>query len=64
MCLSDVYQISEGCEPQQLASKASEIKVQNDTIIINDIFGNEQTVRGYIEDVDLLENKILIRSLS
>lgn len=63
MCLSDVYQIVEGEEPRKIATKASDIKVSHNTIIINDIFGNEQTLEGYIEDVDLLENKILIHAL-
>lgn len=61
MCLSDVYQLTSSGQQEPIATKVSSITSDQGSIKIVDIFGDEVTLSGVIENVDLLENKILIR---
>lgn len=61
MCLSSVFELREGAEPQQVASKISSAQVEGNKVVFTDIMGDETTLYGTIESVDLLENKIFVR---
>lgn len=62
MCLSDVYRVSADDQVEPIASKVSNITSEKGIVKMIDIFGDETELQGTIEDVDLLENKIYIRT--
>ena len=60
MCLSTVVKVVDGKPAEELLTHVSNAKVEGDTITFVDIIGAETVVRGTINDIDLLENKIFI----
>lgn len=61
MCLSKVYILENGQEHMILDS-VSNIRMENGKITLSDILGETKTVRGMIQDVDLIRNTVLIRT--
>lgn len=61
MCLSSVFEISPNSTPKQVGSKVSNIHIDGSAITFVDIMGDETTLHGTVEDIDLLENKIFVR---
>jgi predicted RNA-binding protein len=46
---------------KQLCEYVSGIKVAGDTIVLTDLMGQELSVKGALESVDLVKNAITIR---
>jgi predicted RNA-binding protein len=61
MCLSTAYELGEGGTRKQLCEYVSVIKVAGDTITLTDLMGQEISVTGELESVDLVKNAITIR---
>jgi len=61
MCLSKVFLLKNGQE-QLILDSVSNIRMENNEITLYDIIGETKTVRGMIQDVDLIRNTVLIRS--
>ena len=61
MCLSSVFEVSPGASPKQVGNKVSNIHIDGSKITFVDIMGDETTLHGTVEDIDLLENKIFVR---
>lgn len=61
MCLSKVYLIKKGRE-ELVTENVCNVSRKDRDIILLDIIGQETTVKGTIEDVDLLKNKICIKA--
>lgn len=59
MCLSKVYILENGQEHMILDS-VNNIRMENGEVILSDIIGERKTVRGMIQDVDLIRNTVLI----
>ena len=59
MCLSTVFVLGEG-EPEEICSHLSNATVENDEITFVDIMGAQTKVKGTIDSVDLVENKIFV----
>jgi predicted RNA-binding protein len=60
MCLSAVYKLGEGGTRQLLAEYVSSLTVKGDTVTFSDIMGNETSVPGFLETVDLVKNVVVI----
>lgn len=61
MCLSNVYQI-QGEEQTLVCEYVSDIRVDGENVILTDVIGKELTVVGTLMQVDLINNRVLIRS--
>jgi predicted RNA-binding protein len=62
MCLSTAYELGEGGTKKQLCEYVSGIKVAGDAIDLTDLMGQEISVKGELESVDMVKNVITIRS--
>lgn len=60
MCLSKVFLVKNGKE-QLILDSVSNIRMEDQEITLYDIIGETMTVRGTIQDVDLIRNTVLIR---
>jgi predicted RNA-binding protein len=58
MCLSTVYKAGNAGEP--LAEYVTGVKVDGDEITLTDITGNDVVARGFITNIDLIKNVIMI----
>ena len=61
MCLSKAFLIKNGRE-QLLLDSVCNVRMENGQIVLYDIIGETSSVRGIIEDVDLIRNTIMIRA--
>ena len=61
MCLSKAFLIKNGRE-QLLLDSICNVRMENGQIVLYDIIGETSSVRGIIEDVDLIRNTIIIRA--
>jgi len=61
MCLSTVYTVDNG-EENMVCEYVSNIDVGDNKITLTDVIGKEVTVNGTVLSVDLINNKILIKS--
>jgi predicted RNA-binding protein len=61
MCLSTAYELGQGGTKKRLCEYVSGIKVTGGTIILTDLMGQEISVKGDLESVDLVKNAITIR---
>lgn len=61
MCLSSVFEVSPSGVQKQVGNKVSNIHVEGSKITFVDILGDETTLHGRVEDIDLLDNKIFVR---
>ena len=61
MCLSKAFLIKNGRE-QLLLDSVCNVRMENGQIVLYDIIGESSSVRGIIEDVDLIRNTIIIRA--
>lgn len=61
MCLSNVYMIKNGKE-KLVSESVCNVILNNRDITLYDIIGQTTTVKGTIQNVDLLKNKILIKA--
>ena len=59
MCLSTIY-VDHATEP--IGSNICKIRVENGEIIASDIMGREVRIVGVIDDIDLIENTVRIRT--
>ncbi len=63
MCLSTVYLLGKD-EPEEIATHVSNATAKDGEITFVDILGAETKVKGSIESVDLVENKIFVAAAS
>ncbi len=61
MCLSNVYLISDE-EEKLICEYASTVNVDGNQIRLTDVIGQEITVTGTIQNVDLIKNEIKVRA--
>ena len=61
MCLSKAFLIKNGKE-QLILDSVCNVRMENGEIVLYDIIGETSSVRGIIQDVDLIRNTILIRA--
>ena len=61
MCLSKAFLVKNGRE-QLLLDSVCNVRMENGQIVLYDIIGETSSVRGIIEDVDLIRNTIIIRA--
>ncbi|HDI79199.1 MAG TPA: CooT family nickel-binding protein [Desulfobacteraceae bacterium] len=59
MCEQAVYLLEEGKERLFMES-VEQIQCQNDEIVIYDIFGREEKIKGKVKRLNLLDHKIFI----
>jgi predicted RNA-binding protein len=64
MCLSTAYELGDGGTRRLLCEYVSVIKVTGDTVTLTDLMGQEMSVTGALESVDLVKNAILIGPVS
>jgi predicted RNA-binding protein len=64
MCLSTAYELGGNGERKLLCEYVSVIKVVGDTITLTDLMGQELSVTGALESVDLVKNAITISPLT
>jgi predicted RNA-binding protein len=64
MCLSTAYELGGDGTRKLLCEYVSVIKVVGDTITFTDLMGQELSVRGALESVDLVKNAIIISPVS
>jgi len=62
MCESKAYLISEGSTLQIMESVICVIPNDDGSIFLEDILGDQKTVKGRIKEIKLLDHKILIES--
>ncbi len=61
MCLSNVYLINDE-EEKLVCEYASTVRVDGNQIRLTDVIGQEITVTGTIQNVDLIKNEIKVRA--
>lgn len=61
MCLSKAYLIKNGKE-QLILDSVCNVRMEEGEIVLYDIIGETSSVRGIIQDVDLIRNTIVIRA--
>lgn len=61
MCLSKAYLIKNGKEELILDSVCN-VRMEEGKIVLYDIIGETSSVRGIIQDVDLIRNTIMIQA--
>ncbi len=61
MCLSKVYLLKNGNE-KLVSESVCNVLMNDKDIALYDIIGQTTTVKGTIQNVDLLKNKILIKA--
>ena len=61
MCLSKVYLLKNGNE-KLVSESVCNVLMNDKDITLYDIIGQKTTVKGTIQNVDLLKNKILIKA--
>ncbi len=60
MCLSSVYQ-GEVSDNRIILKEASLLKVKDDEVIIENIFGQSESLKGYyIKEVNLVKNYVVL----
>ena len=59
MCLSTIF-VDRATEP--VAANICKIRVENGEIVASDIMGREVRLVGVIDDIDLIENTVRIRT--
>ena len=60
MCLSKAYLIKNGKE-ELLLDSVCNVRMEGGRIVLYDIIGETASVRGTIQDVDLINNTIFIQ---
>jgi predicted RNA-binding protein len=60
MCLSTAWELDENGGRIKVCEYVSVVKVFGDTVTLTDLMGNEITVTGILQSVDLVKNDILI----
>lgn len=60
MCLSKAYLIKNGKE-ELLLDSVCNVRMEDGRIVLYDIIGETASVRGTIQDVDLINNTIFIQ---
>ncbi|MDR1908847.1 MAG: CooT family nickel-binding protein [Spirochaetaceae bacterium] len=60
MCLSTAWEIDENGVRVKVCEYVSAVAVSGDTVTLTDLMGNEVTVTGILQSVDLVKNDILI----
>lgn len=61
MCLSTAYKLENG-NRVVLGSYVSSIEIDGDSIKLTTLMGEEITLTGFVKNVDLIKNEILIAS--
>ena len=61
MCLSNVYLVTDE-EEKLVCEYASTVSVDGNQIRLTDVIGQEITVTGTIQNVDLIKNEIKVRA--
>jgi predicted RNA-binding protein len=61
MCLSTVYQTTADGESSVLCERVCQLSIVGEEVSLVDLLGNNMTVRGVLDNVDLIRNTITIR---
>ena len=60
MCLSTVYKGTTETEENKLAEYVTGVETDGETLCFTDITGEELTLRGRIQTIDLIKGKIFV----
>lgn len=60
MCLSTVYKLGNGEQPEQVCSNVTKVEVDGTTVKFTDLLGGEYELEGTITSVDLIESRIYV----
>ncbi|MDR0935534.1 MAG: CooT family nickel-binding protein [Oscillospiraceae bacterium] len=67
MCLSKAYVLPavcvDNCSPRLVMSNVSSFKVEDGTVILSDILGEELPVAGSLQYCDLVNGKLIIEEM-
>ena len=63
MCESHAYLIK-GDQEEKILEDVTYLKPGNGTIVLRNLFGEEVTVKGRIEEIRFMDHKILLRETS
>lgn len=60
MCESHAYVLREG-EEEKILDDVTFLKPEDDKVVLRNLFGDEVTVKGKIEEIRFMDHKILLR---
>jgi len=60
MCDTSAYMIKDGGSEELILESLQILKVNNGSIEITNIFGEQKTVDGKIKELNFMDNKVLI----
>ena len=60
MCESHAYVVRDG-EEEKLLDDVTFLKPEGDRIVLRNLFGDEVTVKGKIEEIQFMDHKILLK---
>jgi predicted RNA-binding protein len=60
MCESHAYIVRDG-EQVKILDDVTFLKPEGDRVVLRNLFGDEVTVKGKIEEIQFMDHKILIR---
>lgn len=61
MCEANVYLIEESGEKTLLLESVDKVIPQNDSVFIENIFGERKTIKAQIMEMALVDHKILLK---
>lgn len=60
MCESHAYVLRDG-EEEKILDDVTFLKPEDDKVVLRNLFGDEVTVKGKIEEIQFMDHKILLR---
>jgi len=60
MCESHAYVVRNG-EEEKILDDVTFLKPEGDQIVLRNLFGDEVTVKGKIEEIQFMDHKILLK---
>jgi predicted RNA-binding protein len=60
MCLSTAWELGDGGDKKMLCEHVAGVSVAGNTIMLTDLMGNEISVKGILQGIDLIKNTITI----
>ena len=60
MCQSHAYVLRQGRE-EKILDDVTFLKPEGDRVVLRNLFGDEVTVKGKLEEIQFMDHKILLR---
>lgn len=61
MCLSTVYEIGRDGSRREVTKNVASVKMENGQWVFTDLLGRTTTLKGALEQIDLMDNFITVR---